>query len=483
MKTQISKIQFISYFIWILILILSLFLFISSEHVIPSFILFVVNILIFIYALIYTYKNKCFYFFSPILQTLYCIMFYCTLIGLFYFSKFNTAIFELLTKDELFYIKVAFLYFIYIMTIILTFVLTLNLKQPILKLKFLCKNFSLIKVYKYLFISQICLLILLIIIFYLTGYNPLTALLNPSDFRLEYNTGCARFVYIIFKSLLLIHLAIILKYYIIDKLKNIKIYFLSFLLFYLFWAILSGSRATILTPFMLGLYIFTFKNNIKINLKHILITFFMFIFILTFISAYQVYRNACKRIQQGKVVNISKLENKVWKNSISRIDNFSQSIYYFKYLETQYGNFYSYTDFKYKKQIVSQFTNLIPRKFMPDKAYPISGEISKVLYPGAFVDDVTFIFGGLVNSYYTGGLFSVIIDSIIFALFIVFLELSFKMLIKYDLFFMLYICVFIDIPITFFSIGFLNTSQLVSLIAMLFLIYIFLQFLISKRIS
>ena len=120
---------------------------------------------------------------------------------------------------------------------------------------------------------------------------------------------------------------------------------------------------------------------------------------------------------------------------------------------------------------------------MPDKAYPISGEISKVLYPGAFVDDVTFIFGGLVNSYYTGGLFSVIIDSIIFALFIVFLELSFKMLIKYDLFFMLYICVFIDIPITFFSIGFLNTSQLVYLIAMLFLIYIFLQFLISKRIS
>ena len=124
---------------------------------------------------------------------------------------------------------------------------------------------------------------------------------------------------------------------------------------------------------------------------------------------------------------------------------------------------WSYSDFQYKKQFLSQISTLIPRSILKDKGYPISGELTRIIFPHVF-GKINFIFGGLVNLYYTGGIFFVIIDALLFGIFIMLLQVNFLRLIKYDFFITNYIFIFLNIPISYFAQGFYNSSALYTLI-------------------
>ena len=139
----ITKKQLIFYIVWIIVLILSLLLFSYSLHIIPSLILFILNLILCIYGFIYTTINRNIYFFSPIFQIMYCILFYCGLIGLFYFSKFNNIpFFSSPTNNESLLINISLVYFLFCICILTPYLILKCLKKRInINLDYFKRNF------------------------------------------------------------------------------------------------------------------------------------------------------------------------------------------------------------------------------------------------------------------------------------------------------------------------------------------------------
>ena len=182
---------------------------------------------------------------------------------------------------------------------------------------------------------------------------------------------------------------------------------------------------------------------------------------ITITTVYYVFRNYQASLQKGKLNTSTEIN--ILYTSLERIDNFSNSVRFFKYIDDKKDGIWSYSDFQYKKQFLSQISTLIPRSILKDKGYPISGELTRIIFPHVF-GKINFIFGGLVNLYYTGGIFFVIIDALLFGIFIMLLQVNFLRLIKYDFFITNYIFIFLNIPISYFAQGFYNSSALYTLI-------------------
>ena len=465
LKIKLSARQYLFLFIWLTIFLISLFLLLSSLHFIPSLILFIINASICLYGFIYSMKIKNILFFSPILQTSYCALFYCGLIGLYYFSKYNFIdFFKLPTQNELLMINIALVYFIFIFSLFFPYFLSLLFKKkPKLNFSFFQLNFSKRKVHIFFIISQILLIFLLIIIFATTKYTPISALSNPLGFKYEYTHGISTYFFVLFDFLLKLHLCLILKYIFIDKEQNINknLYIISFLIFYLYWSILSGGRSNFIFIFVSTVYFFSFSKKYKINLKNILIMLMAGLITITITTVYYVFINYQASLQKGKLNTSTEIN--ILYTSLERIDNFSNSVRFFKYIDDKKDGIWSYSDFQYKKQFLSQISTLIPRSILKDKGYPISGELTRIIFPHVF-GKINFIFGGLVNLYYTGGIFFVIIDALLFGIFIMLLQVNFLRLIKYDFFITNYIFIFLNIPISYFAQGFYNSSALYTLI-------------------
>lgn len=479
----ITKKQLIFYIVWIIVLILSLLLFSYSLHIIPSLILFILNLILCIYGFIYTSINRNIYFFSPIFQIMYCILFYCGLIGLFYFSKFNNIpFFSIPTNNESLLISISLVYFLFCICTLTPYLIMKCLKKRInINLDYFKRNFVYNRLINYLIYSEFLILFFLIILFYVTGFNLYTALLNPLKFRFAYNHGFAGFIYTVISLLLKLNLCIILKYVLIDKLKTLKfrICTMIFAIFYIVWFILSGSRSWILLPFLYGIYIYTFQTFLRINLKKILVIVLAAIISISLAALYFLYRNYQEALNSKRFT--SNREFNIITSSIERIDNFSNSVHYFYYIDRKYGSIWNYSDFNYIKQITSQITNIIPRTIIPDKGYPISGELTRIIFPSAWNGNVNLIFGGIVDLFYTGGIFFLIFDSLLFGLFVALLQFNYKKLINYDFFIVNYIVIFLDIPVMYFAIGLINTAIINAFIAKSILMLL-ITFILSKRI-
>ena len=474
--------QILSYIIWAGILLLAAFLFVGTNYIFSSVLLFLFVLFEWGYATYYTHKSSNIYFFSPIFQTMYCSLFYCLLIGLFYFSKYNfIEFFRLPTSDSGLLFQISVIYFIFLSAIFAPYVVCLLFNfKPRINFKVLKHNFSLVKLERYLKISLLVLIVLLGLIFISTGYNPISALLNPSEFRYEYSHGIANVFYRLFNVLTCLNLLIVLKNLLIDKIrvKKIKLLNYAFLGFYLFWTIISGARSYIVIPLIYSAYCLSFIKNLKINLKQILILIFSVAFTLLFAAGYFMYRNYMQNVQSGKVQKLTKEVNVVY-SSIERIDNFANSVMYFVHVNRD-SDLFNFNNFHLKKQFVSQFQMFIPRSVIPDKGYPISGELTKLIYPEAFRGNVNLIFGGLTNLFHTGGVGYVVIDALLFGLFLAIMEFSFKYLIQYDLFLLIYLLIFLDIPIMYFYTGFINSEVIFSLLIKFFIVIPILYLLIEK---
>lgn len=485
LRITLSTRQYLFFFVWTIIFLMSLFLLLASMHIIPSLILFIINLLICIYGFVYTAKTKNILFFSPIFQTAYCALFYCGLIGLFYFSKYNFIdFFQLPTKNEALFVNISLIYLIFICSIFLPYFLSLFFKKKIkLNFAFLQSNFSTNKVKVFLLYSQIFLIFLLCMMFITTKYNPITAILNPLGFRFEYNHGLANYFYSVFAFMIKFHLCLILNYIFIDNESSInkKFYIIPFFIFYFFWAAISGARGWFIWLFLLCIYFFSFSKKYKINLKNILMFFSLGLITITMSSAYYVFRNYQADVQSGKIKKTTEVN--VIYSSLERIDNFSNSVRFFMYVDNHKDGIWEYSDFNYKKQFVSQITNFIPRSLLKDKGYPISGELTRIIFPHVF-GKINLIFGGIVNLFYTGGVVFVIIDALLFGTVIMLIHVNFRKLMKYDSFFVNYILIFLNIPIAYFSQGFYNSSTMATLISEVIVSSVFTYLLMkSKNLS
>lgn len=460
MKTGIVKIsqnQIITFSIWFVLIVLSTVLLFNSLHFVPSLYLYISTMILCTTGLFQSFKYKYVYIFSPLLQTIYASFFYCNLIGLFYFSKFNFIIFfELPSNNETFLTNCAILYFIYILCVFVPFLIySVSGKKNLRKIKYFSKNFDNKKLKKYLTTSCIIVLTLLFLLFIVTGFTPTTALFNLLDFRHSYTKGVANYIYVLLNIFMIIHIIILSKLFIIDEKKSVFLYRNASLFFsiYIFWCIMSGARGTILTLFMCILYTLASKKNLKINFKHILIVGLLGLSILFLMTVLFQFRNQQK---QNSLTIVEK--RSVLYESLNRVDGFSNSIRYFDYLNSFNKFMFDYDEPKFVKQIVSQCTNLIPRSILSGKGYPISGEITQIIFPDAFNNNVNIVFGGIVNSFYTGGIIGIIIESLLMGCVLLFMEVPFRKLIEKDMFFVNYFVWGINMPIRFFQIGILNTA-------------------------
>lgn len=449
--------KIISYTIWNISLLLALFLFAGTLHFVPSLILFIATFLITIFGLLYTKKNRLIYIFSPIFQTCYAILFYCNIIGLYYFSKYNfITFFELPNKSESFFITVSILYFLFeIITLIPYFFQVFSKKRTFINLKILNNNFIISRVKKYLILSQIILIIMLFLIFTLTGYTPISAFFNLLDFRHSYNSGIANYVFVFFNFMLTMHLLLLLKYLIINKNRS-KFFIISaiiFGIFYLFWICVSGARGTILTFFVYLIYIVASKKTLKVNIKLVFLLTILFFSVCFLMSSLFYLRNQ----QTNRIYSIAEKRSILYE-SINRIDGFSNSVRFFLYLDETYDSIIDYNDIKIGKQIVGQLSNFIPRSILPEKSYPISGELTKIIFPETFYNNINIVFGGISNTYYTYGILGILIEPLFIGFIIATLQFYFKKMINKDVFFINYFCWGINIPIRFFQIGILNTA-------------------------
>ena len=153
---------------------------------------------------------------------------------------------------------------------------------------------------------------------------------------------------------------------------------------------------------------------------------------------------------------------------LSRMDNYSNSIHYFKYINIQTSNnFMDYTDFENGiKQFTMIFTQCLPRKYLPNKEYWTQNELTNKIFPEmhVFNRDITIVFGGLVTIFNMGGVVCLILSSFIFGVFLSLLQYNFSKLIISDYFAIIYISIFLNLPILYFSEGFIGTPRLHDLI-------------------
>lgn len=459
---KLSNEQVMSILFWIVIFIFSTVLFSASLHLVPSCILYIIALFIIFNNLILTFIEKKIYFFSPIRQLSYTTLFYCVLIGLFYFSKFNIIPFFLIpTNDELLLINIAFIYLCFCFSLFLPYIIMklLNIKVNI-NINFIKRNFTIKNIEFAIQTITLILTILLILIFILTNYNPISALMNPLDFRFEYKHGIANYVFTIFDLLLYLNCFLLFNEYCIHKNEhklNIRVTG-CFILLYVFWLVISGGRSYIIAPAIYSIYFLSFSSKIKFNLKT-LTSILLVLLISIFVSmTYFTYRNYRQAVVTNNFMLLTNIQFNPLLDSIKRIDNFSNSVIFFKYIDSKYGSLYCYDDFKFSRQISSQILNPIPRKIIPAKGYPVSGELTKLLFPETFNAKINLIFGGIVNLFYTGGFAFVIIDALLMGFLISLIELSYKKYVYYDFFIINYIACILQIPIYYYSIGFLNTA-------------------------
>ena len=259
MILKLTNIQIFTNFIWLFLFALSTYFLINSSYILPSSILYALTLFIIIVGFLHTNYNKNLYLFSPLLLIIYNAFFYISFQGLYCFSNLNNIpLFTLPTKNESILAEICIIYTVFVLSILLPYLLSLfSKKRFVIKLKIFSKNFDYKTLTIYLILSQIILFILLIGILITTGYNPYSALMNGLMFRYAYRHGLANYLYTFFYSIISLNNIIVLKYIFINELKTKTLNLLStiYILFYLFWFLISGSRGFLLSIVIVAIYI------------------------------------------------------------------------------------------------------------------------------------------------------------------------------------------------------------------------------------
>ena len=231
------------------------------------------------------------------------------------------------------------------------------------------------------------------------------------------------------------------------------------------------------------IYVIFLDKNIKIKFKHLVIGLTFSIIIVSILAIYYTYRNLANTISKGYSINqmsIQKLiENaEIVNDTLERNDAFANSVRYLVYVDSKDDSIFFNVDTHIKEVYTYPFVNMIPRSVLPEKGHFTHEVLTAKIFPNAVFEDVTMLFGGLANLYYTGNLPYIIFDALIFGFFIAILQFSYKRYLNYDCFFVNYVYIIINLISIYFGIGLLNTHVTIP-----FLLQAIISLLISILLS
>ena len=466
LNTEIKQ----SYIIKILGILLLLFCvvgeFISLDKFasLPYFFIGVISSL-----LIFFSSNKIFLF-SPF-YNFFTSLFFAIIFSAFYYFANNVDIMHkpLLRSGTLIdEINVLYLLFFISMIIPIAFSLFCNVKFPKFRIPQLNEGF-LNKVFVYYIILEVIILCLL---FILTGTTPISAIINPMSFRNGF-TGIALFPQLIF-SLILNYLLIIVFF---DTLKNRnklhlinKLVLLCLLVFY---TIIAGRRGVLVFAVFYFIMIFSFVK--KIRVKHLFGALVLLIALLCFSSIYLKYRNTAAALAYGNYEAAYKKSNtsvNLFADFAERNDSFVNSINFFKYINRYYSDSSIIIDnpMHLKEELIYQTLSYIPRE-QKNKIY--GGNSKGRLFCNVMSDNiydnsssyyqVGFDFGGIANFYWVFGVLGIIISGFLYGVFVSIFQLLFNKYKQNECFTVFYLLIFYSVFDMFFKTGYINCPIIINL--------------------
>ena len=87
---------------------------------------------------------------------------------------------------------------------------------------------------------------------------------------------------------------------------------------------------------------------------------------------------------------------------------------------------------------------------LKDKDYYFGSTATKKIFPDAYNANIGFEFGGISNAFWDMGVSGVMIEGLLFGLFVAWIQNCFRRLIKYDVFFLFLNLIFFCIPVVLY---------------------------------
>jgi hypothetical protein len=341
--------------------------------------------------------------------------------------------------------------------------------------KFLSLNFKTQNITVYLILSNIILLASIIFLLKTTGFNYTDALKNPLAFRYAASAGSLAY----FRKLTI--LLFMLNSFILAKLNftptsaldkpedyiatykdlnpfNLKVFTVFHIIFLLLFAIISGSRSVIFLPIAASIAVYSFYNRIKFTA--LFKTAFIFFLTLLFISFYAQYRNHKKLDFTSFNMTQNLPEISVFKETVNRLDNYKNSLYFFEYIDREYNTLFYFNDFHALAQLNDHFLQAVPRNMIENKGYYFSTLMTqKVFNSNINESKITYNFGGISNAFWNLGLAGVILEGLLLGTMVVWLHRRFLGLMNHDSFFLLFMTTFFFIPNSVIVDGLWNTMD------------------------
>lgn len=480
---SITNKQIISYLVWLFVIFTSTLFLLHSNHLVASLIIYAYNIIVSFWGIIYTYKNKQVILFNPIFQVIYCSIFYYSFMGLYCLSNINNIpLLMLPTNNEEFLIQTSAVLFLVLIIIVSPTIISNIFNRKIkFSIDYLFQNYDENKVCKYLYRVFPIIIFLYFLLCFTAGYTPVSAILNPAEFRNACSKDIANFVYVFYQPIFILSLCLTIQMSLLHKIKtkSFKIYLGCFILFCLFWGIFSGGRSWFVTYIVYFFIIYSFKPKIKINLFQILKVLCVVTFLIVFISIYGTYRIYRTQIANGGIILSSNKYSHLEK-TLMRLDTYSAHQWFMYKIYKKNDSFISYNDFKLKDIIKTQLIQAIPRRFVPNKLDDTHGEITKYVFPEVYYSGTHILFGGIAALYYEGGLFWLFLNSLTFGFLVLLLNCNIKKYIKYDVFITFYQIIFLDGVTILFSHGVFNNAQSIKM-PIKFILCCIVTYLITKR--
>jgi len=352
-------------------------------------------------------------------------------------------------------------------------------KTSLFRINFRPKNINF-----YLIISNLLLILLILILLKTTDFSYPEALKYPLEFRFAASAGSLAYIRKLIFFVFMVNTFLLAKYnfeflyhhppvplveegdeqrkglrpltsfFKENNSLKLKAFTVFHIIFLLAFAAISGSRSIIFLPVISCIAVYTFYNRLKFKTAFT----FSLIFLLTFglISFYSVYRNNSAVSPNFQSIYTTK----IFSESIKRLDNFKNSLYFFEYIEKENGTIFSFKDFHVLEQIKNHVLQPFPRNMISGKGYYFSSLMTEKVFNESLNEaKITYNFGGISNAFWNFGLVGVILEGLFLGIAVVWLHRKFLKLINYDSFFLFFMTTFFFIPNSIIVDGFWNTMD------------------------
>lgn len=323
-------------------------------------------------------------------------------------------------------------------------------KKSLFKINFKPENIKF-----YLITSNLLLILFILILLKTTDFSYIEALKHPLEFRFAASAGSLAYLRKLIFFLFMVNTFLLAKYNFLPmphfKIKAFTVFHIIFLLAF---AAISGSRSIMLLPVISSIAVYSFYNRLR--LKRVITFSIILLLTIGLISFYSVYRN-----NSSVSINYQSIYTaKIFDESIKRIDNFKNSLYFFEFIEKENGTIFYFKDFHLLDQIKNHILQPFPRNLIQDKGYYFSSLMTEKVFNEELNEaKITYNFGGISNAFWNFGIAGVFLEGLFLGVAVVWLHRKFLRFINFDSFFLFFMMTFFFIPNSIIVDGFWNTMD------------------------